>query len=390
MRLVKGNEYEFFYWDDDAIYRREDTSEAPNKYYVLSTNGVDGAFYAPRHVKIGDRIEQAFHVQHFWKNGGLRLEGDLGGTLIIREHLDSYTLPNGVAVRDVLHIGYDGGEEYWFARNYSLVGWKNEGFFSRLKTLNGDDGTLSTRDVGYVPRGMYFRPKPITPPVLPPTPDSTYRFDPFRWALYVRAYADGLRPSSAEYDRDGYRYLEVMNADGKQRTYRAEIGKWGSVEIYSDEIEPEPEPPASAEFAFEAWPCPGQFTITQGYGANKEYYAQWGLDGHEGIDIAVPFRSEIVAVAEGLVTRVVDERLPKSQGGHNYGVHVRVKHVHGYETIYAHLDSHAVKAGDIVQAGQRVGLGDSTGNSSGHHLHISLKRDGQFIDITPFLEAVKP
>jgi hypothetical protein len=78
---------------------------------------------------------------------------------------------------------------------------------------------------------------------------------------------------------------------------------------------------------------------------------------------------------------------------HNYGIHVRVEHIDGYETIYAHLQSAAVDEGQEVQAGQLLGLADNTGNSQGDHLHLTLKHHGEsfggypgsIIDPMPFL-----
>jgi len=233
-------------------------------------------------------------------------------------------------------------------------------------------------------------PEPPTPE--PPAPPAVYRFEPFEWLLYRRAYADELRPSSAEYDRDGWRYLEATNADGERRTYRVEIGRWSddAVEVFDDGITPPPPPPTSGTFEVTHWPAPGKTNITQWYGANPEYYGQWGLDGHEGIDIAMPKGSPIVAIADGVVSRTVDERKPKRDGGHNYGIHVRIKHAEGYESIYAHLDSRRVNEGDSVTGGQQIGSADSTGNSTGHHLHISIKRNGAFIDPTSMLMSVFP
>jgi hypothetical protein len=85
--------------------------------------------------------------------------------------------------------------------------------------------------------------------------------------------------------------------------------------------------------------------------------------------------------------------LKPNKEDHNYGIHVRVAHAAGYETIYAHLQSLAVQEGQEVQAGQLLGLADSTGNSLGDHLHLTLKHHGEtfdgypgsIIDPTPFL-----
>ena len=62
-----------------------------------------------------------------------------------------------------------------------------------------------------------------------------------------------------------------------------------------------------------------------------------------------------------------------------YGNHV-VLQGGDWWTLYAHLDSFGVQAGQQIPAGQIVGLGDSTGNSTGDHLHLEIKYKGKFID----------
>lgn len=142
-----------------------------------------------------------------------------------------------------------------------------------------------------------------------------------------------------------------------------------------------------SSFQFEAWPTEIR-VISQLFGANPSNYAQFGLPGHEGIDIKAPPGSRIFAVAPGRVKRV--HLVPRT---HNYGIHVRIQHVDGYETIYAHLKEAHVKVGDRVEAGDTLGLADNTGNSFGDHLHLTLKREdteqepwpSNIIDPTGFL-----
>ncbi len=142
-----------------------------------------------------------------------------------------------------------------------------------------------------------------------------------------------------------------------------------------------------SEFRFLVWPTEHR-RITQHFGANPHYYARFGLPGHEGVDITAPTGSSILCVADGVVSRVQ----PTPQG-YNYGIHVRVKHAGGYETIYAHLQEARVTPGQTVRAGDLLGLADNTGNSFGSHLHLALKQAGaqvgnwpyNFIDPTPFL-----
>jgi hypothetical protein len=139
-----------------------------------------------------------------------------------------------------------------------------------------------------------------------------------------------------------------------------------------------------------AWPTDYP-VIVQPFGANPAIYRRWGLPGHEGIDIRAPLNSLVYAAADGEVYHVDDGR-----GGHAYGIHVRIRHPGGYKTIYAHLNRALVSRGYLVSAGDAIGLADSTGNSTGSHLHLALKKDGatsrgetdypwDFVDPTPYL-----
>ena len=140
---------------------------------------------------------------------------------------------------------------------------------------------------------------------------------------------------------------------------------------------PEPEPPPPPAFHFSVWPTEVRI-VTQPFGVRPEYYAQFGLPGHEGVDIAAPIGSRIFCVAPGRV-----KMLHPDPAGHAYGTHVRVLHDQGYETIYAHLQSLQVVEGQAVQAGQVLGLADHTGNASGDHLHLTLKHQGETLDGYP-------
>ncbi|MCB0009577.1 MAG: M23 family metallopeptidase, partial [Anaerolineales bacterium] len=140
-------------------------------------------------------------------------------------------------------------------------------------------------------------------------------------------------------------------------------------------------------FRFEAWPTEFQ-KITQYFGANPQNYAQFGLPGHEGIDIRAPTGSRVFAVAAGEVFRVHTDA-----SSHNYGIHIRIQHQDDYKTVYGHLESVNVREGQIVEAGQMIGYADNTGNSFGSHLHLTLKKIGvhyppwprEIIDPLPFL-----
>ncbi len=142
-----------------------------------------------------------------------------------------------------------------------------------------------------------------------------------------------------------------------------------------------------SSFKFEAWPTEFHI-ITQHFGANPQNYSQFGLPGHDGLDIRASEGSKVFAVAPGRVKLVV-----RDPGEKNYGILVRITHADGYETLYAHLEKALVKEGNRVEAGTLIGLAGNTGNSYGAHLHLGLKRQGMtfrnwpgnIIDPTPFI-----
>ena len=59
-----------------------------------------------------------------------------------------------------------------------------------------------------------------------------------------------------------------------------------------------------------------------------------------------------------------------------YGNHIFISHAHGISTVYAHLASLAVRAGQSVRTGQKLGMMGTTGHSTGVHLHFEVRGDG--------------
>lgn len=131
--------------------------------------------------------------------------------------------------------------------------------------------------------------------------------------------------------------------------------------------------------------------ITQSFGSNPQIYGAYGFPGHEGVDFWALMGSKIFSCMDGEVYKVHDVARV-----HPYGLHICILHEGGYRTVYGHLMQIHVEVGQTVRAGEVIGLADTTGSSSGNHLHLSLKYDGatermetnypkDVIDPTPYL-----
>lgn len=97
-------------------------------------------------------------------------------------------------------------------------------------------------------------------------------------------------------------------------------------------------------------------------------YKSQGLHGYNGVDIAAPYATPIVASASG---EVIISRVGGWHGG--YGNYIVIAHENGTQTLYAHLSHNIVSAGQVVEKGQLIALMGSTGNSTGPHVHFEIR-----------------
>ena len=86
---------------------------------------------------------------------------------------------------------------------------------------------------------------------------------------------------------------------------------------------------------------------------------------HRGVDIGLKTGEPIHCAFDGVV------RIAKPMGG--YGNLVVVRHYNGLETVYGHLSKINVKTHQEIKAGEVLGLGGSTGHSTGPHLHFEVR-----------------
>lgn len=108
-----------------------------------------------------------------------------------------------------------------------------------------------------------------------------------------------------------------------------------------------------------AFPLPGGKVISA-YGTRG---------GHSGTDIKTCAKDTIRAAFDGVV------RMSKPY--YAYGNIVVIRHANGLETLYSHNFKNLVKTGDLVKAGQAIGLTGRTGRATTEHVHFETRINGQ-------------
>ncbi|WPX09025.1 M23 family metallopeptidase [Anaerocellum danielii] len=112
---------------------------------------------------------------------------------------------------------------------------------------------------------------------------------------------------------------------------------------------------ATGRFSYPVW---GMLTSRFGYR---------GREFHEGIDLAVPWGSNVYAADGGVV------EFAGWSGG--YGKLIIINHQNGYKTYYGHLSKFLVSPGQKVAKGQLIAKSGSTGRSTGPHLHFEVRKN---------------
>lgn len=114
--------------------------------------------------------------------------------------------------------------------------------------------------------------------------------------------------------------------------------------------------------------------VNRAFGVMPEFYAKYGLKGHNGIDFFALRGDRIFAAHPGIVTHT---HMNVIEG---IGIVIKTLEKFDFETgqaffktIYWHLLAVNVKVGQQVKAGDFIGWADNTGESTGDHLHFALK-----------------
>ena len=99
---------------------------------------------------------------------------------------------------------------------------------------------------------------------------------------------------------------------------------------------------------------------------------------HNGVDMAAPSGSPILAAADGTV-------IAASYSG-SMGNYIMIDHGSDIITIYMHASSLGVSVGQEVSAGDRIGSVGSTGRSTGPHLHFGVRKNGAYVNPWTYLK----
>jgi len=145
-------------------------------------------------------------------------------------------------------------------------------------------------------------------------------------------------------------------------------------------------------------PLEGDCLLLQGWGENPAYHARFtyngiALKGHPGLDMAAARGAPVMAADAGKVTEISMEA-----GG--FGRYIKTEHRWG-ESIYAHLGTILVEAGQVVARGQTLARLETSKQRYWPHLHFAIRINpfnrfdgwGGFSDPLPFLyvsEVTKP
>lgn len=115
--------------------------------------------------------------------------------------------------------------------------------------------------------------------------------------------------------------------------------------------------------------------ITSGFGQRRWLW-------HYGMDIKLKKGDSVYAAFDGIVRVTKYDR-------RGFGNVVVIRHPSGLETIYGHLSKVKVSVNQKVKSGDLIGLGGSTGHSTGSHLHFETRYLGEPFDPNCFIDFEK-
>ncbi len=127
-----------------------------------------------------------------------------------------------------------------------------------------------------------------------------------------------------------------------------------------------------------AWPAPSYTRISDDFGMREVHPIYKVQKMHNGVDMAAPGGSPILAAYDGTV---IAAAYSSSMG--NY---IMIDHGDGLTTIYMHASALYVKSGQSVSKGEKIAAVGTTGNSTGNHLHFGVRLNGTYVNPWNYLK----
>jgi len=130
-----------------------------------------------------------------------------------------------------------------------------------------------------------------------------------------------------------------------------------------------------------SWPLDNVY-ITQLFGVTSASKRLYKSGSHSGVDFRASIGTPVRSMASGVVEGVGDTDIYCK--GASFGKWVFIKYNNGLSSTFGHLSVISAKKGDIVKAGDVVGLSGNTGHTTGPHLHVTVyASDGAKVDSVP-------
>ncbi|MEP7216925.1 MAG: M23 family metallopeptidase [Anaerolineaceae bacterium] len=127
------------------------------------------------------------------------------------------------------------------------------------------------------------------------------------------------------------------------------------------------------------WQLPVDGQITARYGEQRAINGSEPSGHHGGTDIGVPVGTPVHATNRGRVALVKQLQVR--------GNMVIIDHGGGLFSGYAHMSAFNVAEGQMVEAGEVIGMSGNTGLSTGAHLHWEMSAGGVLLDALRFTDG---
>jgi murein DD-endopeptidase len=186
-----------------------------------------------------------------------------------------------------------------------------------------------------------------------------------------------LKSGSIDGVKVGGTQLEALQMTVQGETYRAFLHSDGR--FYDQDGN-------SLTPSLRRWPTAQEYRISSSFNANRLHPITGHPAPHNGVDLATPTGTQILATGDGVVTRVAT---------HKYaGKYIVLDYNGPYGARFLHLSKILVKKGQQVKRGQVIALSGNTGRTTGAHLHYELHVRGRPVNpmtaVIPTTQAIAP